>query len=86
MDRGAWQATTHGFSKESNTTEQLEHVQTTLRDFPGGPLVKNPCSSAEDADSIPHQGTKILHATGQLSLNTEMKILCATTKTQCSQK
>jgi len=61
-------------------------MQTTLRDFPGGTLVKNPRSNAEDAGSIPHQGTKILHATGQLSQNTEMKILCATTKTQCSQK
>ena len=34
------------------------------RDFPGGPVVKNPPSNA---DSIPGQGTKTPHATGQLS-------------------
>ena len=37
-------------------------------DFPGGPVVKNPPSNARDAGSIPGQGTKIPHATGQLSL------------------
>ena len=37
------------------------------RDFPGGPVVKNPPSSAGDAGSIPGQGTKIPHAAGQLS-------------------
>ena len=35
--------------------------------FPGGPAVKNPASNAGDAGSIPRQGTKISHATGQLS-------------------
>ena len=38
-----------------------------LRDFPGGPVVKNPPYKAGDAGSIPGQGTKIPHATGQLS-------------------
>ena len=38
-----------------------------LRDFSGGPVVKNPPSNAGDAGSIPGWGTKILHATGQLS-------------------
>ena len=38
-----------------------------FRDFPGGPVVKNLPSSAGDVDSIPGQGTKIPHATGQLS-------------------
>ena len=37
------------------------------RDFPGGPVVKNPPSNAGDGDSIPGRGTKIPHATGQLS-------------------
>ena len=37
------------------------------RDFPSGPVVKNPPSNAGDARSIPGRGTKIPHATGQLS-------------------
>ena len=36
-------------------------------DFPGGPVVKNPPSNAGDAGSIPGRGTKIPHATRQLS-------------------
>ena len=38
------------------------------RDFPGGPVVKNPPYNAGDAGLIPGQGTKIPHAAGQLSL------------------
>ena len=38
-----------------------------IRDFPGGPVVKNPPSNAGDVGSIPGRGTKIPHATGQLS-------------------
>ena len=37
------------------------------RDFPGGPVVKNPPSNAGDTASIPGQETKIPHAVGQLS-------------------
>ena len=37
------------------------------QDFPGGPVVKNPPSKAEDVGWIPGQGTKIPHAAGQLS-------------------
>ena len=37
------------------------------KDFPGGPVVKNPPYNAGDTGSIPGQGTKIPHATGQLS-------------------
>ena len=37
------------------------------RDFPGGPVVKNPPSSAGDAGSIPGRRNKIPHAAGQLS-------------------
>ena len=36
-------------------------------DFLGGPEVKNTPSNAGYLDSIPGQGTKIPHATGQLS-------------------
>ena len=38
-----------------------------FRDFPGGPVVKNPPPSAGDTGSIPVQGNKVPHATGQLS-------------------
>ena len=31
-------------------------------------MVKNPLSNAADMGSIPGRGTRILHATGQLSL------------------
>ena len=37
------------------------------RDFPGGPVVKNPPSNAGDAGLIPGQGTKTPHTAGQLS-------------------
>ena len=40
------------------------------RDFPGGPVVKNPPSNAGDASSIPDRETKIPHAAGQLSPHT----------------
>ena len=39
----------------------------TSRDFPGGPVVKNPPSNPGNMGSIPGQGTKTLHAMGQLS-------------------
>ena len=45
--------------------------------FPGGPVVKNPPPNAGDTGSIPGQGTKILHATGQLSPH------ATTTETAC---
>ena len=38
-----------------------------VRDFPVGPVVKNPSSNAGDMGLIPGQGTKIPHAAGQLS-------------------
>ena len=38
-----------------------------LRDFAGGPVVKNPPSNAGDVVLNPARGTKIPHATGQLS-------------------
>ena len=40
------------------------------RDFPGGPVIKNPPpSNAGDVGLIPGQGTKILHVLGQLHLH-----------------
>ena len=38
-----------------------------FKDFPGGPVVKNPPSSAGDTGSAPGQETKIPRAAGQLS-------------------
>ena len=40
------------------------------RDFPGGPVVENPPSSAGNVGSIRGVGTRILHSTEQLSLQT----------------
>ena len=37
---------------------------TQMRDFLGGPVVKNPPSNVGDASSIPDWGTKIPHAAG----------------------
>ena len=41
-----------------------------LGDFPGAPVAKNLPSNAGDVGLIPGQGTKIPHATEQLSQNT----------------
>ena len=41
--------------------------------LPGGPVVKNLPYNAGDVGSIPGQGSKILHATEQLSLCVTMK-------------
>ena len=49
-----------------------------FRDFSDGPVVKNPPSNAGGEGSIPGQGTKIPHATAQLSPRT------ATTEPTCS--
>ena len=38
-----------------------------FRGFLGGPVVKSLPSNAGDLGLIPHQGTRISHATGQLS-------------------
>ena len=48
------------------------------RDFPGGPVVKNPPSNAGDMGSIPGWGAKIPQAVGQLSPwdSTREKPLC----------
>ena len=49
--------------------------KTINKDFPSGPVAENLPSDAQDVGSIPSWGTKILHATGQLSL-------CVSTKTR----
>ena len=56
-----------------------------FRDFPGGPVAKPPHSNAGGPGSTPGQGTR----SHMLQLRVHMpqlKILCATTKTQHSQK
>ena len=45
----------------------IVYLEVVKRDFPGGPVVKNPPHNGGDAGSIPGQGTKIPHAVGQLS-------------------
>ena len=45
----------------------MDNYKTLLRDFPGGPVVKNPPCNAGDMGSIPSQGTEIPHTTEQLS-------------------
>ena len=38
-----------------------------IKNFPGGPVVKNPPCNAGDVGPTPGQGTKIPHALAQLS-------------------
>ena len=45
----------------------LDVIRLWTRDFPGGPVVKNPPCNAGDASSTPDQETTIPHAAGQLS-------------------
>ena len=46
---------------------RAQHSKKQGRDFPGGPVVKNPPYNAGDMGLIPGQGTKIPYAVGQLS-------------------
>ena len=69
------------------------HKDTTGRDFPGGPVVKNPSSNAGDVGSIPVWRTKISYTEGQLSPHTPTEDACqnfrssrASRKTQHAQK
>ena len=55
--------------KESVTIEWLNNNMTTIRTFQldfltssGDPVVKTPCFQGRGHDSVPGQGTKILHA------------------------
>ena len=43
-------------------------IKSAYRELPGGPAVKIPPPTAGSPGLIPGRGTRILHATGQLSL------------------
>ena len=52
-----------------------------IRNFPGGPVIKNPPCNPGDKGSVPGQGTKILHAAEQPSPGaTATELACATTE------
>ena len=71
----------HPNIRNSKRNEKESYQRNTMiRDFPVDPVVKNLPSNAGNMSSIPGQGTKISHATGQL------ESLSATTKIQHSQK
>ena len=61
-----WKKQQNIFNYILKTTRKFDY-RLSSRDFPGGPVVKHPPSNAGDAGPIPGQGTKIPHATGQLS-------------------
>ena len=65
----------------------MDFKKISSRDFPDGPLVKNPCCNSENAGLVPGQGTKIPRAAEQLRPRTTATeparrnySLCATTK------
>ena len=64
------------FFEKTNVTD-IPLSRLTYWDFPSGPVVKNPPPNSGDAGSISDLGTKIPHATGQLSPH------AATTKPAC---
>ena len=47
-----------------NYFQDFYYKRTCMRDFPDGPVVKNPPFNSGDVGSIPGQGTKIPCATG----------------------
>ena len=53
-------------SKDSAYVYSFNPKKALGRDFPGGPMVKNPPSNAGDKSLIPRRGTKIPHAMGQI--------------------
>ena len=63
----------------------LENQAEVGRDFPGGPVDKNPPSNAGNSGSVPGQGTKISHTTALLSPPGTTKISHAAVKTRRSQ-
>ena len=54
-------------SQSSSKWRSFFKNKKSCRDFSGSPVVKNPLSTAEDAGSIPGQGTEISYAAGELS-------------------
>ena len=62
---------------DKNRCKQRDGNSKRERDFPGGPVIKNPSCNAGDVGSIPCWRTKIPHAEEQLSL------CAATTEPAC---
>ena len=59
-----WQAFWLRFEGDGYKQMQFKgEIKTLVSDFPGGPVVKNPPSSAGDVSLIPVRGTKIPHST-----------------------
>ena len=54
----------------------LKQIRCSLRDFPGGPVVKTSPSNAGSAGLIPGQGAKILHALRPKNQNIKQKQYC----------
>ena len=65
-----WQQSSNVFLTFKSCTIRPNLQDINSRDFPGGPVVKNPPSNAVNAGSILGRGTKIPHAMGQLSPHT----------------
>ena len=51
----------------SRSSMHFVELKMKFRDFPGGPVDKNPPANAGDPSLFPGPGTRIPHATGQLS-------------------
>ena len=67
-------------------SKNIVYLKWKIEDFPGGPVVKNPPSNAEDMDLIPGQGTKIPHTPGQQSpslCHNQRSARAATTHSLC---
>ena len=58
----------------------LQAFKNQNRDFPSGPVVKNPPYNAGETGSIPGQGTKIPHTAGQLACAPQLLSLRASTR------
>ena len=63
MDIGTWQATVHGVTKESDTTEQLNNTPTGAvtpevdqkgQKVGGNPIPENPCPFLQNSWNNPH--------------------------------
>ena len=72
-------------SQSSSKWRSFLKNKKSCRDFSGSPVGKNPPSTAEDAGSLPGQGTEISLAAGQLSLRAAIREnLCTATKTSAA--
>ena len=61
---------------QCHTSIISKFLKTLLRDFPGGPMVKNPPSNAGDAGSSPGQGPKIPHPSWPKNQSIKQKQYC----------